>query len=78
MDEMITKYLDKNYRMNIDDYYQGCVLDIHTRRNVTVSDLIIVIETIFSLSKDSAFRGVNEWWDAKEKIYIEYELRGIK
>jgi hypothetical protein len=52
MDYLIEKYLDKNYKMSIDDYYDGCVSSRGRLKTFIVTELIAEVEVIFSLSKE--------------------------
>jgi hypothetical protein len=78
MDYLIVKYLDKNYKMSIDDYYDGCVSSRGRLKTFIVTELIAEVQVIFSLSKEETFKVVNDWWDSKEIQYIDAELKAIK
>jgi hypothetical protein len=78
MDYLIEKYLDKNYKMSIDDYFDGYVSNRDGLKNFIITELIAEVQVIFSLPKEETFKIVNQWWDSKEIEYIDAELKAIK
>lgn len=74
MDYLIEKYLDKNYKMTIDDYYDGHVSCRKALKSFVIAELLNEVQIIFSLSKEETFKAVNEWWDSKEIPFIQAEM----
>ena len=77
IDSLIQRYLDKNYRMNIDDYYEGIVVDLHSRETLNQRNLTDYIQSVFGLTQREAEGNINYWWDNKEIPFIRGELEKI-
>jgi hypothetical protein len=70
MEELVVKYLDKNYSMSRANYLSGVVTDKDTNKNLTIVDLYQTIEKVFGVPKTI----VTKWWDRKELPFIQEEL----
>lgn len=72
-EKLVTKYLDKNYKMTYDSYCNGSVICINTSRFYLVTSIIIEIEEAFALPRKKVHSLVNDWWNNKENQFIEFE-----
>lgn len=76
MESVVRTYLEKNYRMSIDDYFDGCMLDKQTKKEVSIDTIIGEVNKVFSLTKEVSYDIVKKWWDDKEIPYIKGEMEG--
>ena len=59
--------------MNVDNYYDGVVVDIIFNEEIRVHKLNNLIEDIFGITRNESKIFVKEWWGKTEKTYHDYE-----
>ena len=65
MKEMVLKYLNENYLMTLSTYVSYKLKDKHKNEDVSLKEVLIQIETIFSLNEDEQRIIFDEWADSK-------------
>lgn len=73
---MVIKYLDDNFTMTFESYYIGKVIDNYTKKGILVTELSIIINTVFSLGEKESLIIAMKWWDEKEIPFIKQETEG--
>ncbi len=69
MDEIILKYLNKHYRMTIDDFFDGHMYDRYGIKYVSSGDITLEIKEIFSEPLGFLIELVDDWWEEKEEFH---------
>lgn len=78
MEEMVIKYLDRNYTMTYGSYLSGAIIDTETKRSRLITDLREDLIKIFSLEDREAHSIANTWWDKMELPFIKEELANLR
>jgi hypothetical protein len=71
MEELIIKYLNRTYRMNIDDFHDSCVTDMYNHKSIDKHDVYKTIMTIFDIESKECDKIVHKWWVGKQGPFIE-------
>jgi hypothetical protein len=82
MEQIVLKYLNDNYKFTLSTYVSYKLKEISTGNDVSLKDVLIQLETIFSLDEEQQRMIFDKWADIKsvelnniivevqEKLYI--------
>jgi len=69
MKEIVLNYLDKNYKMTLSTYVSYKLKETATGNDVSLKDVFIQLETIFSLNEEEQ-RDIFDIWADKKSIEL--------
>jgi len=87
MKEIITDYLNDNYRMTLSSYVSFMIEDKEQKINVSSKEVIVILMEIFAVSEDEVNEIFDAWADTKQTIlnnkiadlrYMLYEKTGVE
>lgn len=87
MKEIITEYLDDNYRMTLSSYVSYMLEDKEQKINVRTKEVLVILMEVFAVSEDEVNEIFDAWADTKQIIinnriadirYKLYEKTGVE